>query len=183
MIDKLKNKLGNKKYIIIFFITTLLIQILMTITLKDVNMKEFFEMQVTISKDNFINIVNNWNPHQIKAYHIHFYFDFLYLISYSLLLFSILSYFFIWITRGKSQIASTMKYILILPFIAAFFDIIENLFHIYFINSNYNVSNILFPISGIFSIQKWILIALILYVIALLFFKLVIVHQKIKHDN
>ncbi len=173
MLNIFKNKLGNGKAITILFIFTIIIYGTMAFILKDINMKEFINMQITLNKDTFVKIINSWDNNQILEYHNHFYLDFLYLISYSLLMFSVVSRFYI---HAKVKTRGTI--FLILPFIIAFFDLIENVFHIYFITVNYKMPAYLVMISGICSIQKWVFLFVELYVIAVLFFKLTILQKR-----
>lgn len=173
MLKLLREKLGNKKYITIFFITTVFIYGAMGFILRNVNMKEFINMQITLNKSSFLGIIKSWNPKQISEYHNHFYLDFLFLISYSLLMFSIVSRFY-----NHAKVEGRGLIFLILPFVIAFFDSLENIFHIYFITVNYKMPAYLVMISGICSIQKWVFLFVELYVIAVLFFKLTVLHKK-----
>lgn len=173
MLYYLREKLGKKKSIIMLFILTIIIQIVMAVIMRDINMKEFLEMQITLNKEKFVSIINSWNEAQINAYHLHFYIDFIYLIFYALLLFSIVSFFY-----NHANVKSRGVIFLLLPFIISLFDIIENTFHIYFIATNYQMPSYLVMISGVFSIQKWVFVFIELYVIALLFFKLTILHKR-----
>ncbi len=173
MLNFLKNKLGNRKFIIIFFILTIVSYGIMAFILKDVNMKDFINMQITLNKDTFVKIINSWNANQISEYHSHFYLDFLFLIFYSLLMFSIVSRFYI-----HAKVENRGVLFLILPFVIAVFDAIENIFHIYFFTVNYKMPSYMVMISGIFSIQKWVFLFIEIYVIMVLFFKLTVLHKR-----
>ena len=173
MLFKLRNILGKKKWMLIFFIIFIVVEALMVYSLRDINTLEFLELQITMSKDKFLEIINSWNENQIKAYHKHFFFDFIYLSIYPLFLFSIISYFF-----NRAHVVNKGSFFLILPFIVAFFDFIENMLHLNFIWTDYSQARVYFMVSGIFSIQKWVLAFVSLYIIVVLFLRLTILHKK-----
>ena len=173
MLRVLREKLGVKKYILMFFVIFLIIEFIMIFIMKDLSIKEFLELQVTTDKGKFLEILSSWSELELSAYRNHFYLDFLYLISYSLLLFSLISYYF-----NKAHVENRGTVFLLLPFVIAILDIIENTFHIFFIVVNNEMPKIFVMLSGVFSIQKWVLVAVVLYIIIVSFFKLTIVHQK-----
>ena len=156
----LDDKLKIKKAVFGFFVLTILIQAIMSYILRDVDMIKFLKLQLTFDKNEFVKIISSFDKNGFEEYKRHFYADFLYLISYSFLMFSLVSLFY---DKIKTRL------FLIIPFIIALFDVIENLFHIYFFKMNYKVSSLFFVLSGIFSLLKWLLVLFEIIFISYLF--------------
>ncbi|KKK40019.1 hypothetical protein WQ57_01765 [Mesobacillus campisalis] len=128
-------------------------QIVILKILAKINLKEVITLQTTFSNLTFSSIIAEWKANgSIDYYFLHYYFDFIHPIFYSLFLFAIISK----VLYSKLHIE---KYVSIsyLPFVAGLFDIIENILHLHMITNSIYPKEIVI-MSAFFTNLKWLLL-------------------------
>ena len=152
------NKIHKKKFFLITTSLFLLSQITIASLLHPLNTFTVLELQTTFSPERFLEIINHWKSNElIHWYYKHFYFDHIHPLWYSLFGSSLLA-----VTFNRNQVKLRAPIYLMTPFLAGLCDVIENLFHVWFLNDLTRVTDISILISAIFCWIKWILIATIL---------------------
>ena len=151
------NFLTNKKTVIFFGITTLIMAyIVMVIVDPMIDKKDglsVIALQVSFFKENGLNIIANWD---IEAFRKWIFTDYMYALSY-MLFFSSLS---LWLAKSKNTTAGIYPYIAI---VAGVFDWIENSLELWFLSNVDTFSPILFFIHSILSTVKWLILPLFLW--------------------
>jgi hypothetical protein len=151
------NFLANKKTVIFFGITTLIMAyIVMAIVdpmIDRSNGASVIALQLAFFKENGLKIVSTWD---IEAFKKWIFTDYIYALSY-MLFFSSLA---LWLAKIKNTTAGIYPYIAIM---AGIFDWIENSLELWFLNSLESFSSALFFMHSIFSTLKWLALPLFLW--------------------
>jgi len=151
------NFLTNKKTVIFFGITTLIMAyIVMVIVDPMIDKKDGFSviaLQLAFFKENGLKIISTWD---IEAFKKWIFTDYIYALSY-MLFFSSLA---LWLAKVKKTTAGIYPYIAIM---AGIFDWIENSLELWFLNSPDTFPSALFFIHSIISTIKWLALPLFLF--------------------
>ena len=161
---KLQEKIKSKKIIMV----TLVVVVACTIYLLKLenaisgnnDAYSYFKMQLAFSSKSFFVIMKNWGADGVNLYLSYIWIDFIYAIAYSTLLAAAILYFkkmlYMYAPERKPDTPVVDK-IAFLPFIAAIFDMTENIIHIMILKFNY--ANIILA-SSIVSLIKWIFLSI-----------------------
>jgi len=151
------NFLANKKFVIFFGITTLIMAyIVMVIVDPMIDKKNGFSviaLQVSFFKENGLDIISTWD---IEAFKKWIFTDYIYALSYMLFFSSLV----LWLAKIKNTTAGIYPYIAVA---AGIFDWIENSLELWFLSNVDTFSPILFFIHSIFSTVKWLILPLFLW--------------------
>ncbi|SRR5690606_18995820 len=127
--------------------------------LAKVDLREVLILQTTFDHIMFSQVIEKWKASgTLELYIFHYYFDFLHPLFYAFFLASIMSRAFVKCIYNKR-----ISLVILLPFIAGVFDIIENLLHLYMINSGL-ISEGLVKTSASFTNMKWMIVFLCLLI-------------------
>ena len=115
----------------------------------------FVYLQLSFKKEYFQGIIASWGSRGVQLYLKYIWLDFVYLISYTLLLSSAYAYFTCKLKGEKiHSLILLEKLVFICPFVAAFCDVCENIFHILILSKRLFAEDLIFT-SSIFSLIKW----------------------------
>ena len=149
--EKLREKMDSTRIIIITGALYLISQAAIGMILQPVGIGPFMRLQTSLSEDAVSSIINEWYQADIARFYLqHFYLDFLHPLWYSLFLVSCMSKIF-----NIQSLPGKWNYLLLLPFIAGIFDLIENILHLLFFSNRENITPFLACLSGTASIAKW----------------------------
>jgi hypothetical protein len=172
-LDRFKNYIGSLKIIIFSGIIYFISQAIIIFIFENVGSEYVLKLQTTLSADYFRETMEYFKKTGIMEYYImHYYFDFLHPIWYSVFLSASLSWLFI-----SLHILKKYNWFILIPFIAGFCDLLENTIHSILITNFDLITPLPVAVSGIVSIVKWSLAGISLIAIILLFLRL-----KVKRD-
>ena len=110
-------------------------------------------LQLSFDKRAGIEIINDWGESGLIHFNRLFFMDYIYAVTYSIFLASIIS--FIIIRKGKEKVL-IYRLGVYFPFSAGILDCVENTMEIYFIKDPFNFSNELFFLHSVFAVVKWL---------------------------
>ncbi len=167
-LNKIRQKIGNWKIVIIFGILYIISQLIIVSILHNLDTKQVFELQTTFSSDTFHEIINSWKNNGILGfYKKHFIFDFPHPIWYSIFFGSFMSKLF-----HLNLVGEKYNYLILLPFIAGILDLLENILHVVIVLSDIsNISKIAVLISGMATNLKWFFAFVSLFIIVVMIIK------------
>lgn len=115
---------------------------------------DFLRMQTTFSSAVFLRIAHAWNAAGLmQQYFRHFYLDFvIHPILYGVFISSLMAW-----TFQRKNISARADSLLLLPFMATAFDLIENNLHLYLLTDLSRLSDVIIFYSGLCSWAKWII--------------------------
>ena len=124
-------------------------------------------LQLSFQKEAGIAIINSWGKTGISNFKTWIFTDYLYALSYSLFLGSLISRLII--KKGKENDFS-YTWVVYLVFTAGLLDCIENTIEIFFLNNPIDCSDLLFFLHSIIASIKWCAVPIaISYIVILLF--------------
>lgn len=130
---------------------------------------EVILLQLSFQKEAGIEIINNWGETGVSNFKKWIFTDYLYALSYSLFLSSLLSWLII--KKGRENLLS-YTWVVYLVFIAGLLDCIENTIEIFFLNNPTGCSSLLFFLHSIIASLKWCAVPIAtVYIVILLFQK------------
>jgi len=121
---------------------------------------EVIKLQLSFTTENGKLILNGWNKIGQKNFLKYIYTDYIYAFAYSFFLSSL---YLNKVLKNNIKIVGKHLFILILPFIAGLFDMIENTIEIFFIKSPNGFSELLFSFHSVLASLKWLGLPIILY--------------------
>ncbi|MDI6797735.1 MAG: hypothetical protein QMD09_12355 [Desulfatibacillaceae bacterium] len=122
-------------------------------------------LQITFSKERFLEILGGWGRWGVGLYKSHYWFDFVHPIWYSIFLAS----FIAWLSAKKGVSPSKGLLLLFcLPFAAGLCDLVENTFHVLMLNSVIRITAFSVAASAAFANTKWLLAGISLAAIIVL---------------
>ncbi len=121
---------------------------------------EVIKLQLSFTTENGKSVFNGWNEIGQQNFLKYIYTDYIYAFAYSVFLSSL---YFNKVLKNNIKIVGKHIYILILPFVAGLFDMIENTIEIFFIKSPDGFSELLFGFHSILASLKWLGLPIILY--------------------
>lgn len=155
---------NNKKMLIGFGILTgIMFIIVMFIVNPMIDTKtglDVIKLQLSFTTKNGKSIIDNWNDIGQQNFLKYIYTDYIYAFSYSIFLSSL---YLNKLLKNHIKIIDKHYLILILPFVAGLFDMIENTVEIFFIKNSNNFSELLFSIHSILASLKWLGLPIIIY--------------------
>jgi len=116
------------------------------------------ELQTSLSSEAVAAILQQWRELElIDGYWRHYWLDFVHPLWYGVFLAALLA-------RGfeANQLAPRYDTLILLPFVAAGFDLLENTLHVVFLLDEASITPAAVAISGSAAIAKWLLAALCL---------------------
>ncbi|WP_176330251.1 hypothetical protein [Oceanobacillus rekensis] len=146
------DKLSKTTVTVIFGLAFLLSQSVILSILIKLNLKDVFVLQTTFDSSVFSTIVNQWESDGVNHHYFnHYYLDFLHPIFYSVFLASLLSK-----PLNRGLVSDKFSFVIVFPFIAGLFDLVENVLHLHMIlNGSYMSGIVVF--SATLSHLKWFL--------------------------
>lgn len=116
--------------------------------------KDFLGLQTTFSNKVFLHIAQSWKTSGlIESYYQHFYLDFIiHPVLYGIFLSSLLAW-----TFDRKRILTSSYILLLLPFLASFWDVMENSLHLYMLADFSRISAVMVFFSGFCTWTKWII--------------------------
>lgn len=139
-------------YIIVMFIINPMIDGKMGI--------EVIKLQLSFTTENGKSILNGWNEIGQQNFLKYIYTDYIYAFAYSIFLSSI---YLNKVLKNNIKIVGKHILILLLPFVAGLFDMIENTIEIFFIKNPNGFSELLFSFHSILASLKWLALPIIIY--------------------
>ena len=121
---------------------------------------EVIKLQLSFTTENAKEILNNWNEIGQQNFLKYIYTDYIYAFAYSFFLSSL---YLNKLLKNNIKLAGKHIYILILPFIAGLFDMIENTIEISFIKNSNDFSELLFTFHSVLSSLKWLILPIMIY--------------------
>lgn len=153
MLTSYRNRFGILRVVVLFGVLYLISQIIIGDILHDMGPLKFIKAQTTFSKSAYVEQVREWQKAGLmEDYRLHFYFDFLHPVWYSLFLSAWMSLVF-----NLNRLSNRYNGILVLPFMAGAMDLVENCFHVRFITSLETISSWMIVVSALASNLKWAL--------------------------
>ncbi len=153
--EKLRNRLGSTRIMVISGLVYLVSQAAIGAILQPIGFGSVMRMQITVSDAALSSIFSDWFQRGIAKFYLqHFYLDFLHPVWYSVFLASCMSKIL-----NVRSFGPRWSILLLLPFTAAALDIVENVMHLIFLYDPANISCTLAHLSGFSSITKWALAA------------------------
>ena len=148
-------KIAKKNILAFSLLSTVVLSFIMAIIVDPQVSSEsnqgLLDLQFSFYKENALNILGLWGEEGIRAFNRFIFIDYLYPISYSIFLSSLLS-------RSILKLEKPEKndfYFVLLPFGAGLFDFIENTMEISFVNNPISFSSELFFLHSIIAVIKW----------------------------
>jgi hypothetical protein len=163
MLSRYRDRISSTGVITIFAFVYIISQIIIAIILHPLDSSLFLKAQTTFSRELYQELLQGWEKSGLMGhYRLHFYFDFIHPVWYSVLLSAL-------IARGMNlnKISSRFNTLLLIPFISGLMDLTENCFHVFFISDHGTITDQNIFLSALASNTKWTL-ALGSLVIALL---------------
>jgi hypothetical protein len=163
----LRQRLDSWRLIAVFGALYGVSQVLISLILRPVGIDKALALQLTTSASTFAHIVDDWRAAGlVPAYLRHFYLDFLHPVWYAVFLAACLAK-----ALHASRASARLDILLVVPFVAAGLDLVENVFHIVLIRNEALITPALVAASGLASNTKWALAALSLAAIGVLALK------------
>ncbi|HOW83098.1 MAG TPA: hypothetical protein PK573_11100 [Spirochaetota bacterium] len=123
-------------------------------------------IQTTLSQEKFLAIARSWESSGLMdTYYLHFYLDFIHPVIYGLFLSSFMALAF-----NRRSLSGTWNFMLLLPYLAAACDLIENGMHVYLLSDLSRVTREAVLFSGICTNLKWTIAFICLFGTAAFFF-------------
>jgi hypothetical protein len=162
----------SKKIILIFSIILTIIMFIIVVFIVSPMMDGgdgtgVVKLQLSFQKVEGIKIVESWGQLGISNFNKWIFTDYIYAFAYSLLFATILAR----LIKKRKLINSNIKYLVLLPFVAGLLDMTENTMELFFINNQTSFSNSLFYLHSLVSTVKFLLIAISLILIIVLWLK------------
>lgn len=111
-------------------------------------------LQITMSKQVFLDVITRWGADGVTTYLEHFCLDAYHPILYSVFLASALAALTI---RPGARPSGSVKILFVLPFVAALCDEIENIMHILMLTGFIDITGATVGFSGAVTNTKWFL--------------------------
>jgi hypothetical protein len=163
----LRKRLSSWRVISIVGAIYLVFQVVVATILHPLDALTVLKLQTSFSADVFVDIVQGWrDTGLIDAYGQHFYFDFILPILYSILMCAVLSKCF-----DANGIQNRYDTLLLLPFVAAGCDFIENVSHVVFLLNSDAITPTAVALSAFVCNMKWMLVLGFLIAITALSFR------------
>ncbi len=154
----------NKKVLIGFGIFTMVMYIIVMFIINPlIDSKiglEVIKLQLSFTTENGKEIINSWNEIGQQNFLKYIYTDYIYAFAYSIFLSSL---YLNKLLKNNIKLAGKHIFVLILPFIAGLFDMIENTIEIFFIKNPRDFSELLFAFHSVLSSIKWLILPLMIY--------------------
>jgi hypothetical protein len=165
MLEKYRKKAGTAKIVIVFGVVYIISQAIIGLILHDLGPVQFVKAQTTFSKAVYLELARNWQQNGLMSfYEKHFYFDFLHPLWYSVFLSALIGY-----ALNRGSFPTRYNGLMLMPFVAAIMDLIENFCHLKFISNLDAVSQSMIIVSALAANIKWGLAGLSLLSAAILF--------------
>lgn len=159
--DALRKKLCSTRFLVVSAVLFVASQASIGAILRDVGPARVLRAQTTFSKETFLAIVGEWQREGVMPqYYRHFIPDFVHPVWYALLFAALLA-------RGldRQGLPERWNAVLLLPFVAGAFDLVENCLHLLFLSDLGAVTQPLIALSALASNLKWALLAVSLVVV------------------
>ncbi len=163
MIDKLSERLGGPRIVFSLLVLYLLNQLAIGLVLAEAR-DDILPLQLAFTLENYQAIVSTWSAEQGQSFVRHFYLDFYHPFLYAFFLFSALSYFK---SRGKFE----QRWFLLLPFVAGFLDLTENVLHLTMHLQSLPTNSATVFLSSLAASVKWTLAGASVLLVAYYLFK------------
>ena len=167
MLNGYRDRVSSLGFIFFFAGIYIISQVIIANILHPLDSRLFLKAQTTFSRELYLQLLQGWeSAGLIGRYRLHFYFDFVHPVWYSVFLSAL-------IAKGMNlnSISARFNILLLIPFIAGLMDLIENCFHVFFISDHSTISEQNIFISALASNTKWALALVTLVMIFILFGK------------
>ncbi len=152
LLDRYFQVVSHSKILMISAAVYFLSQITIAQILGPLGEVTVLELQTTYSPARFLAIINHWQAADLmKHYYAHFTFDHIHPIWYSIFLSSLLAF-----SMKRDGMDAKYHVLLLVPFIAGFCDVIENLSHVWFIEDLTRLESSIFYIAATACWIKWV---------------------------
>lgn len=160
----LRTRLDSWWVIGIFGVIFLASQIAIAVILHKVGHATVLRLQTTLSADTLAQGFERLRETgKLAAYRSHYWLDFVHPAWYGILLSASLAKAF----RGNA-VSSKFDFVVLVPFVAALLDLVENLCHVLFLSSPGAIVAPLVVLSGLAAILKWSLVAACIVIVLVL---------------
>lgn len=160
-----RRAIGNTKITVGSLIIYCVSQVIIMMIVSSLG-SDMLGIQVTLSNDRFLSIARGWESSGLTGtYYRHFYLDFIHPVIYGIFLSSFMAKAF-----DRRDIPAKLNILLLLPFVASVFDLIENSMHLYLLADLSRVTRGAVMFSGICTNLKWTIAFMCLFGSAALFF-------------
>jgi hypothetical protein len=164
-LESFRRAIGNTKIMVGSLIIYCVSQVIIMVIVSSLG-SDMLGIQVTLSNDKFLAIARGWESSGLTGvYYRHFYLDYIHPIIYGIFLSSFMAKAF-----DRRNIPGKLNILLLLPFLAAAFDLIENSMHLYLLADLSRVTRGAVMFSGICTNLKWTIAFMCLFGSAALFF-------------
>lgn len=146
----------NMRVMLLFFGGLFLVsQVSIAIVVEPVGIGHFLRLQTTLSVDTFAALVVDMYQRGVAEHYLaHYYYDFVHPVWYAMLLALLLGN-----GMNLNAVPARFNRLLLLPFLAGFFDLIENALHLYMIIDTANIRAALVWIANGAAIGKWVVVS------------------------
>jgi len=152
LLDRYFKLASHSKFLMISAAVYFLSQITIAQILGPLGELTVLELQTTFSPVRFLEIINHWQATDLmKHYYAHFTFDHIHPIWYSIFLSSLLAF-----SMKRDGLNAKYRILLLVPFIAGFCDVIENLSHVWFLEDLTRLESPVFYIAATACWIKWV---------------------------
>lgn len=163
--------LSNKRVLIgSMIMTTIMFTVVMFLVNPAIDSHNGFgvlKLQIAFDKEVAIDIVESWGVHGVEQFQKLIFTDYLYALSYSIFLASLISY----LTRYKNIKNEIYKFVIYLVFLAGLIDWIENTMELFFLDNMIEYSSNMFFMHSILASIKWLALPIILSTVIILVLK------------
>lgn len=151
----LRTRLDSWWVIVLFGAVFVASQITIAVILREVGHGNVLRLQTTLSADTLEQGFERMRETgKLAAYRRHYWFDFAHPVWYGVLVSALLAKVF----RGNA-VSTRWNFVVLVPLLAAIFDLVENLCHVLFLASPGAIVAPLVVLSGLAAILKWSLLA------------------------
>lgn len=179
LIGNFRGKAGNWRYVLVFGAVYTISQAVIGGILHPLGAGKTLMAQTSLSGEAVRGILGGWkDANMLDFYARHFYFDFPHPVWYGLFLASAMA-----MALNRNGIPGRFNYLLAFPFLAGACDLIENMFHVAFINNFDYIVQPWVALSGIVSIAKWVLAGFSVMLICLLAARYIMLGGDINNET
>lgn len=165
MLNNYRNKLGVTRMVVISGLIYFVSQAIIGFIIHDLNPWLFVKAQTTFSKEVYLELLHGWqNAGLMPKYFHHFYLDFFHPFFYAVFLSALMAKAF-----NLNAVSSRYNWLLAIPFIAGFMDLVENGFHLSFISDVSSITQTKITLSAFASNTKWALAGISLLIALIIF--------------
>lgn len=150
-VEQFKNRFGNPRAILLLGLLYLCLQAIIVVGLQHLGTASFFSAQTTFSMDVYLRYLHGWQEAGLMGYYRgHYRYDFILPFLYSLFLAAILSF-----ALMRNGLGGKWNALVPLPFVAGALDLVENVFHLFFINAPESITPVTIFASALAANLKW----------------------------